>query len=89
MGDGSGRLGLLIPFWLVVTYRHRGAHQLVGVDDSYAYVLNALWPNGAWRQSQAIWLAARLHRIHFWLRLQPWYRNAAGLRLACFCRPWL
>jgi adenylate cyclase len=71
-------LGLLIPFWLVVhIIGTRGAHQLVGVDDSYAYVLNVLWPDGAWRQSVMlvlVWLHGCIG-IHFWLRLRPWYRN--------------
>jgi len=43
-------LGLLIPFWLVVhVIGTRGLYQLVGVDDSYAYVLAVLWPDGAVR----------------------------------------
>ena len=71
-------LGLLIPFWLVVhVIGTRGAHQLVGVDDSYSYVLNVLWPNGAWRQSlrlMLVWLHGCIG-IHFWLRLHSWYRN--------------
>jgi adenylate cyclase len=76
-------LGLLIPFWLVVhVIGTRGAHQLFGVDDSYAYVLNVLWPNGAWRQSVLlilVWLHGCIG-IHFWLRLRPWYR---------YVQPWL
>ena len=45
-------LGLLIPFWLVAhVVGTRGAHQWQGVDDDYVYVLNRLWPNGAWRQT--------------------------------------
>jgi adenylate cyclase len=76
-------LGLLIPFWLVVhVIGTRGAHQLFGVDDSYAYVLNTLWPDGAWRQSVLlilVWLHGCIG-IHFWLRLRPWYRSV---------QPWL
>jgi adenylate cyclase len=76
-------LGLMIPFWLVVhVIGTRGAHQLFGVDDSYAYVLNALWPDGAWRQSVMlvlVWLHGCIG-IHFWLRLRPWYR---------YVQPWL
>jgi adenylate cyclase len=71
-------LGLLIPFWLVVhVIGTRGAHQLFGVDDSYTYVLNVLWPNGAWRQSfmlMLVWLHGCIG-VHFWLRLRPWYRS--------------
>ncbi len=86
-------LGLLIPFWLVVhVIGTRGAHQLFGVDDSYAYVLNALWPNGAWRQSFMlilVWLHGCIG-IHFWLRLRPWYRSVQPgcSRSRCCCRPW-
>jgi adenylate cyclase len=76
-------LGLLIPIWLV---RHalgtRGAHELFGVDDSYAYVLSALWPEDAWRQSvllMLVWLHGCIG-VHYWLRLRPWYRAA---------QPWL
>ena len=76
-------LGFLIPFWLVVhVIGTRGAQQLFGVDDSYAYVLNALWPEGAWRQSVLlilVWLHGCIG-IHFWLRLRPWYRSV---------QPWL
>jgi len=76
-------LGLLIPFWLVVhLVGTRGVHELYGVDDSYAYELDVLWPEGAWRQSTMV-LIVWLHGcigVHFWLRLRPWYGQA---------RPWL
>ena len=76
-------LGLLIPFWLVAhIVGTRGAHQFFGVDDSYAYVLNSLWPDGAQRQSLMlilVWLHGCIG-IHFWLRLRPWYRAT---------QPWL
>jgi adenylate cyclase len=70
-------LGFLIPFWLVVhIVGTRGSYQFFGVDDSYAYVLNTLWPDGAARQSLMlilVWLHGCIG-IHFWLRLRPWYR---------------
>jgi adenylate cyclase len=76
-------LGLLIPFWLVVhLVGTRGVHELYGVDDSYAYELDVLWPGGAWRQSimvLIVWLHGCIG-VHFWLRLRPWYGRA---------RPWL
>jgi adenylate cyclase len=69
-------LGLLIPFWLAAhVIGTRGAHQWRGVDDDYAYVLNVLWPNGAWRQSlllTIVWLHGCIG-LHFWLRLRSWY----------------
>ena len=76
-------LGFLIPYWLVVhIIGTRGSHQFFGVDDSYAYVLNTLWPESAVRQSillVLVWLHGCIG-IHFWLRLRPWYRPR---------RPWL
>ena len=76
-------LGLAIPFWLVVhIIGTRGSYQVFGVDDTYAYVLNTLWPESAARQSLMlilVWLHGCIG-IHFWLRLRPWYRPL---------RPWL
>jgi adenylate cyclase len=76
-------LGLLIPFWLVVhVVGTRGVHQLYGVHDSYAYELDVLWPEGAWRQTimvLIVWLHGCIG-VHFWLRIRPWYQQA---------RPWL
>jgi adenylate cyclase len=78
-------LGLLIPFWLVVhIIGTRGAHQFLGVDDSYTYVLNTLWPDGAQRQSLMlilVWLHGCIG-IHFWLRLRSWYRAVQPCLLA-------
>jgi len=70
-------LGLAIPIWLAVhVIGTRGAHLQLGVDDSYTYVLDLLWPGGAVRQSvlmMVVWLHGCLG-IHFWLRLRPWYQ---------------
>jgi adenylate cyclase len=78
-------LGLTIPFFLVAhIIGTRGLHQLEGVDDSYAYVLAVLWPDGAPRQSLLliiVWLHGCIG-LHFWLRLKPWYRTARPLLLA-------
>ncbi len=69
-------LGLLIPFWLAVhVIGTRGANLRFGVDDDYIYVLNQLWPKGAWRQSLMliiVWLHGCIG-LHFWLRIRPWY----------------
>jgi adenylate cyclase len=71
-------LGLLIPFWLVGhIVGTRGSYQFFGVNDSYSYVLNTLWPDGALRQSfmlVLVWLHGCIG-IHFWLRLRAWYRT--------------
>ena len=76
-------LGLLIPFLLVVhILGTRGAHQWLGADDDYIYVLNRLWPNDAWRQSVIlimVWLHGCIG-LHFWLRIRPWYDRL---------KPWL
>jgi adenylate cyclase len=78
-------LGLLIPFLLVAhVIGTRGLHQLEGVDDSYAFVLAVLWPDGAARQSLLliiVWLHGCIG-LHFWLRLKPWYRRAMPPLLA-------
>ena len=87
-------LGLTIPFFLVVhVIGTRGLHQLEGVDDSYAYVLAVLWPDGAARQSLLliiVWLHGCIG-LHFWLRLKPWYQAVRGRccwRSRCCCRRW-
>ncbi len=73
-------LGLLIPAFLIthVTYT-RGAHELVGVDDAYAYLIGLIFgtPSGT-RQLlllAVVWTHACIG-LHFWLRGQPlWQRN--------------
>ena len=75
-------LGLTIPFLLVVhVIGTRGLHEFAGVKDSYPYVLAALWPDGAPRQSLLlliVWLHGCIG-LHFWLRLKRWYRTASPL----------
>ena len=78
-------LGLAIPLLLA---RHvlgtRFVHELFGADDTYGYVLLALWPDGALRQTALVglvWLHGCVG-IHFWLRLKPWYGRAAPFLLA-------
>jgi adenylate cyclase len=76
-------LGLLIPFWLAAhIIGTRGVHLRFGVDDDYIYVLNRLWPAGAWRQTLMliiVWLHGCIG-LHFWLRIRPWYDRV---------KPWL
>ena len=56
-------------------------HQLFATEDSYTYVLLALWADGgqtAALQSLAL-VVAWLHGwlgLHLWLRLKPWYLRA-------------
>ncbi|MDB5666408.1 2Fe-2S iron-sulfur cluster-binding protein, partial [Cypionkella sp.] len=70
--------GLLIP---VLLTRHvlgtRGAHELYGVTDSYAYALWAMWPNEAVRLAllvALVWIHGCLG-LHMWLSPKPWYRR--------------
>ncbi|MEM7121718.1 MAG: adenylate/guanylate cyclase domain-containing protein [Pseudomonadota bacterium] len=72
-------LGLTIPL-LVAEHiaATRGGHELFGVNDTYPYVVYALWVDAPWKgvlQSVLI-VTAWLHGclgVHFWLRLKPWY----------------
>jgi adenylate cyclase len=79
-------LGFLIPFWLVShIIGTRGAYQIFGVDVTYSYVLNTLWPDGAPRQSfmlVLVWLHGCIG-IHFWLRLRSWYRALQPWLFTC------
>ena len=84
-------LGLSIPL-LVAEHvaGTRGAHELFGVNDTYPYVVYALWIGAPWKgvlQSILV-VTAWLHGclgVHFWLRLKPWYQRwqsvAFGLAL--------
>lgn len=71
--------GLLIPPLLMAhVVGTRGAHEIVGTDDSYELVLYVLWvvePLYALRQS-AVLLIAWIHGcmgVHFWLRFRHGY----------------
>ena len=76
-------LGLTIPPILAShVVGNRLAHELYGINDSYARVLLVFWVNNPWRgQLQtALLLIAWIHGcmgVHFWLRFRPWYAQAA------------
>jgi adenylate cyclase len=79
-------LGLMIP--LLVAEHVAGTriyHELTGIEDSYDFVVRALWiasPEVGARQAialVAVWAHGCLG-LHFWLRYRPWYDDA---------RPWL
>ena len=59
----------------------RGLHEFYGLNDSYAYVINAIWivsPYYGFQQTLITFLAW-VHGcigLHYWLRLKPWYRPA-------------
>lgn len=78
-------LGLAIPTLLVLHLLGTGvAHRLLGVEDSYAFLLALLWPDGMLRQS-ALVLVVWAHGcigLHLWLRLRPGY-PAWHVPLAC------
>ena len=76
-------LGLLIPVLLVGhVIGSRISHEVLGLDDNYAWELLALW---SWLGVEQIglvlvtWVHGCLG-IHYWLRFRPWYSRAA---------PWL
>lgn len=75
-------LGIAIPPLLVIHVLGTAANARVhGVDDTYAYVLLALWthdPMVALRQAAAtlvVWCHACIG-LHYWLRLKSWYGRA-------------
>ena len=76
-------LGLTIPPILAShIVGNRLAHELYGINDSYARVLLVYWVNNPWRgQLQtALLLIAWIHGcmgVHFWLRFRPAYAQAA------------
>ena len=75
-------LGIAIPPLLVIHVLGTGANsEIHGTDDTYAYVLLALWvhdPLVALRQAAAtliVWGHACIG-LHYWLRLKSWYGPA-------------
>ncbi|MEH6402331.1 MAG: adenylate/guanylate cyclase domain-containing protein [Sneathiella sp.] len=75
-------MGLAIPP-LMITHiiGTRIAHEVFGIEDTYAFVLYSLWiatPIQGLLQSIGL-LVAWMHGclgMHFWLRLKPWYEKA-------------
>jgi adenylate cyclase len=72
-------LGFAAPVLLVIhLLGTRAAVQLYGTDDTYAYVLLALWvdnPVSGVRQTAAtliVWVHACIG-LYYWLRLKPWF----------------
>ncbi len=72
--------GLAIPLLAVQhVFGTRGAHELLGTEDSYAYVLRVYWDLDPWAllpRHVALVLVAWGHGcigLHFWLRLKSWY----------------
>ncbi len=72
--------GLAIPLLAVQhVFGTRGAHELLGTEDSYSYVLRVYWvlnPSVLLPRHVALVLVAWGHGcigLHFWLRLKPWY----------------
>jgi len=69
------------PLILLHIIGTRIAHEIFGIEDSYAFVLFSLWvatPLQALLQSAALifaWVHGCLG-VHFWLRLKPWYSSA-------------
>ncbi|MFQ5466626.1 MAG: adenylate/guanylate cyclase domain-containing protein, partial [Kiloniellaceae bacterium] len=75
-------LGLAIPPLLILhILGTRVAHEVLGVNDNYTYVLLVYFvfsPLLGLKQA-AVLVVAWVHGcigLHFWLRLRPWYRQA-------------
>ena len=66
------------PLIAIHVIANRGAHELFGINDTYAYVLIATWISSPWETVRlvaaviATWLHGCLG-MHMWLRLKPWY----------------
>ena len=77
-------LGLAIPFLLCLHMLGTlGLSLQFGMDPSYPFVLWATWSDPL--QQIALMAAAWTHGcigMHFWLRLQPWYRRGLPLFFA-------
>ncbi len=57
----------------------RGLHELYGLEDSYAFVINSIWIVSPYYgvQQTLVAILAWVHGcigLHYWLRLKPWYR---------------
>ncbi len=86
-------LGLAIPLLLA---KHvagtAGLAMIDGVEDSYTHVLSLQWPNEVFLQTLAmltVWIHACIG-LHFWLRLNAWYRRwRAALLTAAVAVPLL
>ena len=77
-------LGFTAPILLIShLLGTRAAFQLYGTDDTYAYVLLAIWvddPTHGLRQTSAtviIWIHACIG-IYYWLQLKPWFARAVA-----------
>ncbi len=85
-GIGEGvrlALGIAIPLLLALhVVGTRGAHELAGTNDNYAYVLLAHFlfaPELFYIQTLALF-SAWIHGcigLYYWLRLKPWYGRVA------------
>ena len=81
-------LGLAMPLLVAAHVAGtRGAHELWRVDDTYAYVLFAIWVDDIDEGliQTALLLAIWLHGVMGlanWLRLKPWYPRAQPWMLA-------
>jgi len=89
IGDGTQLvLGLAIPLLLALhVVGTRGAHELAGTDDTYAYVLLVHFrfsPDLFYFQTLALF-SAWVHGcigLYYWLRLRPWYDRGSTFLFA-------
>jgi adenylate cyclase len=78
-------LGLSIPLILAEhVLATRISHELFGLEDRYAYVLNGTWPDQGWKMMcliGVVWLHGCIG-VHYWARLFPTYRRLQPYLLA-------
>lgn len=71
-------LGLLIPYFLFThIIAMRGSEQVLGIHVDYKLAFGMIWPGAALAQNFLL-LVTWVHGcigIHFWLRLNSWYRD--------------
>ena len=82
-------LGLTIPYLLLVhIVNTRGTRILTGIDINYPYEIANLWID-PWLRAKQILLVLLVWGhfvvgLHFWLRLQAWYRRSFSLMLLAY-----
>jgi len=78
-------LGVMIPGWLTVHVIANGVtHRIWGHEDSYAFELDIIWPDGMGFQTQLtalVWVHGCIGMWR-WLRLKPWFVAARAPLLA-------
>ncbi|MBU2942740.1 adenylate/guanylate cyclase domain-containing protein [Shimia thalassica] len=79
-------LGLIIPLLLMAHFVHtRVAFQQFGVNDRMGYISGLIWNTSSGRNQAILLLIVWCHGcigLHFWLRLQAWWRRSLPLMIS-------